>query len=209
MTNLAYRFLAGILLAGAIGAAVFSVRTGWRLAESPTEWECGDWLEAPTEGLIRLRGCNLEMLGNHNLSESASLKIRAGDDIVWLSRDPWLRGLQRRLQAAPAEERIRVRRRYAAEVAQATVVGRAERGRTFEVWCTDCARGRFQGTTDILIEEPDPSLKPILLSGVVFFVFFLPLVLLMRAQRSWRQRRRVWERAQGIVHATTDQPTAF
>ena len=78
--------------------------------------------------------------------------------------------------------------------------------------------GDMRRSIDVRIDSPYPgtfamrdlgsTTVSIWLGLIPIFVFGIPLMWLVRRQRTWRAARLAWERAQGVV-TEGDKPTAF
>ncbi|MEM9067884.1 MAG: hypothetical protein AAGE52_05235 [Myxococcota bacterium] len=197
MSKRSYRGLLALLLAGGLGGLAVSAYAVW-IEHSFVEHDCESWLSAPTRGRVRLRGCPTQY--GHGLLERPHvlMEVRGGDETtpraVWYTREADLTGFRERLERADDDERARVLRRFADKVNKVRDI--------------EGVAYLYEATVPEIGEAPSLIAEGIV-GLAVALVFFFGFVLVVRTQRRWTRARRAWERSHGVIHASTDDPTAF
>lgn len=191
MTRSGYLGLLALLLAASLSGVLFTLWFQWEQG-TPTELSCTEWEDRLLAGRFRLTDCELA-------PEPSSSESMLGHDlgVVWVGmhEHPWTTSRPDLVRATG----------YSASAHRA-------HQRVMALFDDE--------VHDIEVEavvEPDGSmalydLRKMRISiwvGVVpFLVFGLPILLLIRKQRRWRETRLAWERSKGVLTGG-DEPTAF
>ena len=179
MTRSGYRTMLVVLVLAGLSGVFFSLWLSWTRA-NPTEMTCDDWERSPAAGRYRLTGCLVT-------PKPRSLEYDAGIVLVGASQSAWTT-----TGYGPTADRAY--QRY--------LVVSGDMRRSIDVRIDSPYPGTF------VMRDLGSTTVSIWLGLIPIFVFGIPLMWLVRRQRTWRAARLAWERAQGVV-TEGDKPTAF